>query len=239
MLIDGHRELSRALDAGVSILEVFFTPPSAGAGDAAAVLRRAALAGARCAEVSPAVFARIAYGDRDAGLIATAARPRRTLAELDAGECSLVAVMERVEKPGNLGAVLRTAAAAGVDAVIAADAVADVYGPNVIRASLGTVFSVALAEAETDEALRWLEAGGFRIVAATPKAEQVYSEVDYRRRTAIVLGSEAWGLSPSWGGDSILRVCVPMKGEVDSLNVSATAAVLFYEALRQRGSGQR
>ncbi len=147
---------------------------------------------------------------------------------------ALVAVLEGVEKPGNLGAVIRSADAAGLAALVAADAKADFYNPNCIRASLGAVFALPVGAAPAPDVLRWLGEAGLAIVAARVDATLDYTAIDYRRPTAIVLGSEAEGLGDLWTGDRITAVRLPMRGSADSLNVSATAAVMFYEALRQR-----
>jgi TrmH family RNA methyltransferase len=148
----------------------------------------------------------------------------------------LVAVLEGVEKPGNLGAVLRSADAAGVSAVIVADGRTDLYNPNAIRASLGTIFTMPLCEAAGGDVLAWLRERRFSILAARVNGAVPYTAVDYRGPTAIVLGSEAAGLSSIWTGDDIQAVRLPMLGAADSLNVSTAAAVLFYEALRQRSA---
>jgi TrmH family RNA methyltransferase len=149
----------------------------------------------------------------------------------------LLAVIEGVEKPGNLGAVLRTADGAGVSAVIVAESGTDLFNPNVIRASLGTIFSVPVAVASTGDVLAWLRERGIRIVAARVQASIDYTSADYRGAVAIALGSEARGLSDAWAELADISVHVPMLGIADSLNVSATAAVIFYEALRQRRGG--
>jgi RNA methyltransferase, TrmH family len=143
-------------------------------------------------------------------------------------------VLEGIEKPGNLGAILRSADSAGVDAVIAADGRTDLYNPNTIRASLGTVFRPNVREATANDTLAWLRAQGLAIFAARPDADKLYTDADMRGGTAFVLGSEAAGLSPAWSGPGVTPVRLPMHGIADSLNVSTTAAVLFYEALRQR-----
>jgi TrmH family RNA methyltransferase len=139
-----------------------------------------------------------------------------------------------VEKPGNLGAILRSADGAGVDALIVADPSTDLFNPNVIRASLGTVFSVPVAVASSGVVLEWLIQRGLRIVAARVEGSVDYADADYRGAVAIALGSEARGLSDAWAELATVAVRLPMLGTADSLNVSATAAVLFYEALRQR-----
>ena len=173
---------------------------------------------------------------------ASSSSPKRRdadLSDLRLPPNPLVAVLEGLEKPGNVGAILRSADAAGVDAVIVADGRTDLYNPNTIRASLGTVFRENVCEATTAETIEWLRNRELTIVAARPDAEQSYSEVDFRSGAAIVLGSEADGLSDAWRGTNITPVRLPMLGMADSLNVSTTAAVLFYEALRQRGQSRR
>jgi TrmH family RNA methyltransferase len=149
---------------------------------------------------------------------------------------ALVIVVESVEKPGNLGAILRTADGAGADAVIAADPLTDLYNPNAIRASLGTIFSVPIATATTAATLEWLNASRIRPIAARVDARRAYTEIDFRGRVAIILGSEAGGLSDAWDHASVEPVRIPMLGAADSLNVSAAAAVLLYEAQRQRSA---
>jgi TrmH family RNA methyltransferase len=144
-------------------------------------------------------------------------------------------VVEGVEKPGNLGAILRTADAAGIDAVIVAGGRTDLFNPNVIRASLGTVFRPGIAEASTAETIDWLRSRKIKVFPARPDASLLYTAADFRGNAAIALGSEANGLSAAWQGADIAPVRLPMHGTADSLNVSTTAAVLFYEALRQRG----
>jgi TrmH family RNA methyltransferase len=143
-------------------------------------------------------------------------------------------VLEGIQKPGNVGAVLRSADAAGVHALIVADGGTDLYNPNAIRASLGTIFTVPVCSATTSDTLAWLRRHGVPMFAAQVDAERLYTEVDFRGPSAIVLGSEASGLSEAWFGTEATAIKLPMLGAADSLNVSAAAAVLFYEALRQR-----
>ena len=162
--------------------------------------------------------------------------PATDLADLVLPEDPLVAVLEGVEKPGNLGAVLRSADGAGVDALIVADSASDPWNPNAVRASIGTVFSVPLATCAAGEALAYLQSLGLRIVAAAVDAAAAWDGVDLRGGVAIALGSEATGLSDTWRVEGVEWVRIPMLGRADSLNVSASAAVLFYEALRQRRS---
>jgi RNA methyltransferase, TrmH family len=148
----------------------------------------------------------------------------------------LVLVIEALEKPGNLGAVLRSADGAGVDAVIAASPRTDLFNPNAIRASAGTVFSVPLAAASSGDVMAWLRRNGIRVVAARVEAERAYTDADLRGPVAIALGAETDGLTDAWSGDGVEAVNLPMLGMADSLNVSVTAAVLAYEARRQRGA---
>jgi TrmH family RNA methyltransferase len=149
----------------------------------------------------------------------------------------LVVVVEAVEKPGNLGAILRTADGAGADAVIAADARTDLFNPNAIRASLGTIFALPVAAGPSSEVLEQLAARGVRLVAARVDTEGTYMDADFRGPLALVLGSEAEGLGSAWDDPRVEPVRIPMRGAADSLNVSVAAAVLLYEAVRQRGAG--
>lgn len=233
-LIDGVREISRALDAGVTPLEVFACPELCASPAATDLLRRLSSTPATMLHVTPAVFAKLAYGERDEGLVVAAAVRSHELAQLTLPPQALVVVVEGVEKPGNLGAILRTADAAGASAVIAAGGVADFYNPNCIRASLGTVFSLPLAAAPAEETLAWLRRQGLRIFATRVDAREPYTAADFTGPAAIVLGSEDAGLTPQWHAEDVAAIRVPMHGIADSLNVSATAAILLYEAVRQR-----
>ena len=236
IFIDGARELRRAIGAGVKLVRLFVCEPQCQSDDARWLLASPPQTNCEVLHVSPAVFERLAFGQRAEGVLGVAEMPRPTLSLLDTKPRPLVAVLEGVEKPGNLGAVLRSADAAGVSAVIVADGRTDLYNPNAIRASLGTIFSMPVCEAAGDDALAWLRKRKLKIVAARVDGSVPYTEVDYRGPTAIVLGSEAAGLSPIWTAADITAVRLPMLGAADSLNVSVTAAVLFYEALRQRMS---
>jgi TrmH family RNA methyltransferase len=186
--------------------------------------------------VSPAVFQKLAYGEREDGILLVAVPPQRELSELTLPKNVLVAVLEGVEKPGNVGAVLRSADAAGVSAVLLADCATDVFNPNCIRASLGTVFTMPVVETTGQAALEWLRDHHFSIYAARVDGSQDYRQVKMSRPAAMVLGRESAGLSNIWQADDVLPIRLPMRGVVDSLNVSVTAAVLFYEALRQSGN---
>jgi TrmH family RNA methyltransferase len=235
-LIDGGREISRAIDAGIELDEVFVCLALCGGDDAECgrLLGRLATMPVRQTEVSSAVFERLAFGQRTEGIVAVARPPQTMLDDLRLPACPLVAVLEGVEKPGNIGAVLRSADAAGVSALIVADGGTDLYNPNTIRASLGTIFSVPVRTAAAAAVRDWLSSRRIPIFAARVDAATDYTDVDLTGPAAIVLGSEASGLSSVWTTDAT-PIRLPMQGAADSLNVSATAAVLFYEVVRQRG----
>jgi RNA methyltransferase, TrmH family len=264
ILIDGARELERAIRAGVKMVEVFVCEPLCRSGESQRLLAALPQCGGEVLPISEPVFEKLAFGQRAEGVLGVAEMPRHTLSSLVlaarppsavpgpshsrgrlcyAGEqvsgpfSPLVAVLEGVEKPGNVGAVVRSADAAGVSAVILADPRTDIYNPNAIRASLGAIFTIPVCAAASGDVLAWLREHRCTILAARVDGSVPYTEVDYRGPTAIVLGSEAAGLSATWTGDDIKAIRLPMLGVADSLNVSATAAVLFYEALRQRGLG--
>jgi TrmH family RNA methyltransferase len=177
---------------------------------------------------------KLCFGDRADGLLAVAVTPERALETLCLPEQPLVAVLESIEKPGNLGAILRSADGAGVDAVIVADPATYLFNPHAIRASLGAIFTVPIAATSSASAASWLREKAVRVFAARVEGAVPYTRADFVRRSAIVLGSEAAGLSDAWSGSNVTAISLPMRGAADSLNVSATAAVLFYEALRQR-----
>jgi TrmH family RNA methyltransferase len=235
ILIDGTRELARAVDSGVHLLELYVCEPLCTSPEAQRLLARLPDSGAEVFGVIEPVFEKLSFGHRAEGVLGVAEMPRRSLEELQLPERPLVAVLEGVEKPGNVGAVLRSADAAGLSALIVADARTDLYNPNAIRASLGTIFTMPVCAATSADTLDWLRRRNLAICAARVDGAVLYTEVDYRRPTAIVLGSEAEGLSPVWSGEEVTAVRLPMRGTADSLNVSAAAAVVFYEALRQRG----
>ena len=242
LLVDGAREVARALDAGVTLVEVFVAafaaagpPPDP---EVAAVAARAAGLGVPLVPIAPDLLARLAYGERASGIVAVATAPDSSLAALGlASIAPLVGVLEDVEKPGNLGAVCRSADGAGLDALIAAGgsaASADPWNPNAVRASLGTVFTLPLAVATTADVLAWLRARGLRVVVARVDGSVPYTDADLTGPVALVLGSEAHGLTAIWSGSDVTPVRLPMRGRADSLNVAAAAAILFYEARRQR-----
>ena len=234
IIIDGNREILRALEGGVELVELFVCPSLFTSATSSDLIAAAEATEATIHHVSDEVFAKLTFGSRSEGVIAVARPPQRTLKDLPPTRGQLVAVLEGVEKPGNVGAVLRSADGAGIGAVVLVDPRTDLFNPNCIRASLGTVFTVPLCEADAQSTVAWLQENEVQVVAARVDAEKNYDEVDYRPGTALVLGSEAAGLSPAWHGAEVQSVCLPMLGIADSLNVSAAAAVMFYEARRQR-----
>lgn len=228
-LLDGPREILLALRAGVALREAFVSPRAD-----AQVLAELGAAGVPLLAVSEAVGARIGYGERDSGLVVVASTPSTSLSDLRPPAAPLIVVAEGVEKPGNLGAILRSADATGADALIVADAQTDPFNPNTIRASLGSIFSVPIAAAPSDAVLTWLRARSIRPVAARVDAALTYTDADLTGGVALVVGAEDTGLSDTWRGPDVLPVRLPMRGTVDSLNVSVATAVLLFEARRQR-----
>ncbi len=234
-VLEGYRELSRSMDAGVKLLDCFYCPEMFLGENEKALLERAARQGSELFETTPEVLAKLAYRDRPEGLIAVAQARRHTLESMPAKRDGLYLVAETIEKPGNLGSLLRSADAAGASGVIVCDKRTDIYNPNVIRASTGAIFSMPLAECSSEEAFKWLKANGISILSATPHATDVHSDADMKRGVAIVVGAEQYGLSQFWMDSSDMNVRIPMLGRMDSLNVATAATILLYEAARQRG----
>jgi TrmH family RNA methyltransferase len=232
-LIEGYRELKRAVDANIAIHSLFFCPPLFLGVNEPVLIE--AIAG-RTQEIYPCeerAFAKLSYRDRPDGLIAVAHQMKHSLADLK-GENLFVVIAEGIEKPGNLGTILRSADAAGCDAVIVCDRCTDIYNPNVVRASVGTLFTIPVIEAGGKEICSWLQEKKIQIVAATPSAEEVFTETDLRGALAIAVGTEQLGLSELWMSASDRKVKIPMKGVADSLNVATATTLLLYEAVRQR-----
>lgn len=241
-VIEGVRECRQALRSGFQPVEAFICPDvidAAETADIAAQLEGLARSGhTRILNVSAAVFAKMAYRGDTGGLLLVVPYWPCHLSDLPQTAVPFFVVVENVEKPGNFGALLRTADAAGVDGVIACyhggAAATDLFNPNVIRASLGAVFTIPVAVAPTVEALAWLHSQAISIVAATPDAATRYTAVDMTGATAVVIGSEAYGLTELWLDAAAWRVRIPMFGSVDSLNLSVSTALLLYEVVRQR-----
>lgn len=187
-------------------------------------------------EVPKVLYYRIAYRGGTEGVIAEVEWKERGLKDIRLGEKPLIMVLEAVEKPGNLGAVLRSADAAGADAVIICDPLTDLYNPNLIRASIGAVFSRLVATASSEDTVRWLKENGIKILTAQLQDSEWYYAEDMRGGVAIVMGTEATGLTDFWRKSADAHIKIPMLGQLDSLNVSVSAAILLYEAVRQRNS---
>ena len=235
MIVEGFRECRRALDNGYRPRAIFHCPDFYLKNEnEPALVDECVRLGADVYTCSPLCFGKIAYKERPDGLLMVGPHVTVRLEDLKLPDNSLVLVTESIEKPGNLGTILRSADAGGVAAVIVCDRTTDIHNPNVVRASTGTMFSVPIAEATGDEALEFLKSRGFSILAATPHAEKLHSQVDLTGNVAIALGAEQYGLTAKWMDGADLRVRIPMLGLADSLNVSAAATILVYEAVRQR-----
>jgi TrmH family RNA methyltransferase len=234
-LIEGYRGVRRALANGWPMEELYVCPELFQGENEDELIEACREAGTAVFETTPPVFRKIAYRDRPEGLLALSPQRRTALAELPIPERPpLYLVAEGIEKPGNLGTMLRSADATGVDALLLADACTDLFNPNVVRASTGSLFHVPVAECTTAEALAWLRARGVRTLAATPHAESLYTDVDMTGPLAIAVGTEQYGLTTPWIEGADIAVRIPMLGQADSLNVSTATALLLYEAVRQR-----
>ena len=233
-LVDGAREVRRALEAGAGMIEAYVCEPLLAGEDARAALDALTTRSIATTPTTEAAFAKIAFGDRADGIVAVVRIPSMRLDDLALPADPLVVVLEGVEKPGNLGAVLRSADGAGVDALIAATPRTDLMNPNAIRASAGTIFSVPIAAAPTDQVIDWLQQRRIPIVATLVDAETLYTDANLTGPLAVAFGSEAAGLSAAWRTEVISGIRLPMAGIADSLNVSVSAAVVLYEARRQR-----
>ena len=246
MLVEGFDPLALALDCGVRPATVFVCPdlfkPAHQPGDHDRLLTRVRETGCQVIETTQPVFEKMAYRDGPDGWLAVVPRPAFALSRLSlpTHHPPLLLVAEAVEKPGNLGAMLRTCDAAGVHAFLFCDPKADLTNPNVVRASQGALFSVPVAQCTSAEAMRWLRERGVTIVATTPNPVRghlptSYTEFDFTRPTAIAVGEEKYGLSKLWLDQADAAVRIPMFGRINSLNVATSAALVIYEAVRQRG----
>lgn len=233
-LIEGARELTRALSARVPLETVFICPELLGP-EGRALAESLVLPQT---ELSEDAFKRLSLRQNPDGILGVAQMREMRLKHLELDGNALVLVVDGLEKPGNLGALLRTADAADLDAVFVTGEGTDLYNPNVIRASLGSVFSRPVLAVGTGELLEYLSLRNFKLVAATPDAELTYWEEDYRSASAIILGTEHAGLGQDWRSAAGSRVAIPMRGLADSLNVSVSGALLVYEALRQRANSR-
>jgi TrmH family RNA methyltransferase len=250
-LIEGYREIRRAIEKGAALAELYFSPEWFLGENEPALLEQAAAAGAQLFEVAKEAFEKVAYRERPDGLLAVAPQWKRTLGDLEKlrGQVDpydlrrgghkdqpdpFLLIVEAIEKPGNLGTILRSADAAGCHAVIVCDPVTDLFNPNVVRASTGVLFSVPCVVEQGSVVLAWLRERKIRVVATTPAAETLYTDSDLRGPLAVVMGSEQYGLSEFWLKNADLAVRLPMAGQADSLNVAMATIVTLFEAVRQR-----
>ena len=226
MLVEGCDELTLALSSGLKPQTILSAP------ELATVSMD--IPAADVITVTRAVFEKISYRDNPDGWLGIFPTPKTTLEDLKLSDSPLVIVAESVEKPGNLGAILRTADAAHVDALLVCDPRVDLWNPNVVRASRGAVFTVPTVEVDSPNALAWLRSKKMRVLAATPSAEVLYTDVNLIKSVAIAVGTEDEGLTDFWMQNADLKVRIPMMGKVNSLNVSIATALITYEAVRQR-----
>ena len=253
-VVEGRRELEHCLEAGFTVRTLFVCPEIYGNIDSAenyflcgspknqfsaesetkSFLRHPSHTEASVIEIPEQLYRKVAYRESTEGIIAEVEYKSLKLGDLQLPENPLVMVLESVEKPGNLGAVLRSADAAGVDAVIFCDPLTDLYNPNLIRASIGAVFTVPTVAASSEETIAFLKARGIQVLTAQLQDSSLYYDIDMRRGTALVMGTEATGLTDVWRKAASAHIRIPMLGRLDSLNVSVSAAILLFEAVRQR-----
>lgn len=224
-VVEGQRELQHCLEAGYEVVSHFVCPDIyQGNIPQPAIL------------VSPSVYEKIAYRGSTEGIVAIVRSRQKTLDDLQLPSNPLLMVLERVEKPGNLGAILRSADAAKADAVIVCDPLTDLYNPNLIRSSIGAIFTVPTVACTSEECICFLQAKGIQILTAQLQDSHLYYDTDMRKGTAIIMGTEATGLTDQWRKAATAHIRIPMLGKLDSLNVSVSAAILLFEAVRQRTS---
>ena len=245
-IVEGQRELGHCLAAGYEIDSLYVLDSqydSLFTGDAAQAMVDAdgnvslgdIYNKVKVNTVTPQVYEKIAYRGSTEGILAVVKTKQHTLAGLKMSDTPLVIVLERVEKPGNLGAILRTADAAGVDAVLVCDPLTDLYNPNLIRSAIGAIFTVPVATCTSEECIAYLKDKGIKILTAQLQDSRLYYDQDMTAATAIVMGTESTGLTDIWRNAADAHIRIPMLGKLDSLNVSVSTAVLVYEAVRQRG----
>ncbi|MDX2776228.1 RNA methyltransferase [Streptomyces caniscabiei] len=231
---EGYRPITRALAAGFHFAELYYSPEWFLGENEPALLKKAEAAGTRLTRIGKEAFLKIAYRERPEGLVAVGSQWHTALTDLTLSNNPFVIVVEAIEKPGNLGTILRSADATGAEAVIVCDAVTDVFNPNVVRASTGVLFTTPTIVTDSKSTIDFLKRNAIKTLAATPAATQVYTDVDMTGPLAIVMGSEQFGLTDLWLDTCDIPVRLPMAGIADSLNVSAATVALAYEVVRQR-----
>lgn len=234
-LIEGYRELTRALHGKIGIETLFICRDLFLGSNEMRLIDQLAKEGAAPFECSESVFRKLSYRDRPDGLLAVGRQLTGTLETLRPSQNPFYVVAEAIEKPGNLGTILRSADAVKVDGVIVCDRCTDIHNPNVVRASVGTLFTQPVVEAGGEETLDWLKKQGIAVLAATPSASLEYTKADLTQPIAIAIGTEQYGLSPLWMEGADVQVKIPMLGVADSLNVAMATTLLLYEVVRQRG----
>lgn len=230
-VVEGRREILHCIEAGFTVDSVFLCP------EAGAVALPDIPETCRTFEVSGDVYRKMAYRESTEGIIAEVVFRQLSLDDLKLNGNPLVMVLESVEKPGNLGAVLRSADAAGVDAVIICDPLTDLFNPNLIRSSIGAVFTVPTVCCQSYDAICWLKRHKIKIITAQLQDSELYYNTDFTQGSAIVMGTESTGLTPLWRQAADSHIRIPMLGRLDSLNVSVSAAILMFEAVKQRKNG--
>lgn len=230
-LIEGLKEIEKAVKSGYIFKQVYFYSELISIEELSQLIPRSD----ETFQVNREVFEKIAYRDSTGGVVALVEPKTHEVSKLRLPKNPLLLVLEGVEKPGNLGAILRTADAAGVDAVVISDQTVDLYNPNAIRSSLGCTFTVPIVIGESTEVIQWLKNNGIAIYCTYLKAAKPYHETDFSIPSAIVMGTEATGITDQWVEAATQNIIIPMKGEADSMNVSTATAVVVFEACRQRG----
>lgn len=234
-LIEGYREILRATEAKRTIQTLFVCPELFLGSNEPALIDQIMQKQSQLVVCSEPVFRKISYRDRPDGLIAVAPQQHLTLEEIKPKQKNpFLVVAEAIEKPGNLGTILRSSDAAGVDGLIVCDRCTDIHNPNVVRSSVGTLFTVPVVEASSKHVIEWLKKQHIAVVAATPAAKASYTDVDMTGPIAIAVGTEQLGLSDLWMEQADIQVRIPMLGKADSLNVAMATTLLLYEAVRQR-----
>lgn len=235
VILEGYRALTRALAAGFHVNEVYYCPELYQGTNEPRLLAHLEKQGAKLIQVIPDAFVKITYRDRPEGLLGIGTQLHTKLQDITPkNKAPFYLVAEQIEKPGNLGTMLRSCDAAGTDALILCDKRTDLWNPNVVRASTGVLFSMPIPEATSQEAFDWLRANNVAILAATPHTENMYTDVDLTQPVAIAVGAEEFGLSELWMDNADIKVRLPMMGAADSLNVATATTILLYEVLRQR-----
>lgn len=236
-IVEGRRELLHCIGAGYEPHAIFICPDILGLKDRTEIEDAICTKDCICIEIPQPLYDKVAYRGGTEGVIAEMYCRETSLTSLNIKDNPLIVVLESVEKPGNLGAVLRSADASGADAVIVCDPLTDIYNPNLIRSSIGAIFTVPVATASSEDTIRWLKERNIKIYTAQLQDSEWYYDTNMKEGTAIVMGTEATGLTDIWREVADAHIKIPMLGHLDSLNVSVSAAILMFEAVRQRNTG--